>query len=400
VGLFYFAGHGVQVRGKNYLLPIAAQIQKESDVEIEGVEADWVLSQMEEARNRLNMVILDACRNNPLPRSVRSANRGLAPMNAPAGTLVAFATAPGTVASDGTGRNGLYTRHLMAQMTRPGLTIEQVFKRVRESVRKESGGIQVPEELNKLVGEDFYLVAASAPAAPADAGIRPDDEIVLWEAIKDGSRREDFEEYLRQYPNGRFVALANSRLKSAQPGRTKPADAGLAPSAPGINQVAMKTSQGTIVLELYPDKAPKTVANFLDYVKTGHYQGTVFHRVINNFMIQGGGYDPQLRQLPTRPPIENESGNGLKNEAFTIAMARTANPHSATAQFFINLKDNAFLNHAPPQQWGYTVFGRVVLGRDVVERIGRLPTGGRGPFPTDVPRQDVVIEGVTTGPTN
>ena len=161
-------------------------------------------------------------------------------------------------------------------------------------------------------------------------------------------------------------------------------------------QVDVRTNLGTIRLELYPAKAPKTVENFLQYVKDGHYNGTVFHRVIDGFMIQGGGFDGSYRQKSTRDPIQNEAKNGLKNDIGTIAMARTSAPHSASAQFFINVKSNDFLNAAQAQDgWGYAVFGKVVSGMDVVNKIAKLPTGSGGPFRTDVPREPVLIESMT-----
>ena len=140
-------------------------------------------------------------------------------------------------------------------------------------------------------------------------------------------------------------------------------------------------------------EAPTTVENFLNYVKKGHYAGTVFHRVINGFMIQGGGFEPGLKQKPTDAPIDNEANNGLKNDNYTVAMARTNDPHSATAQFFINVNDNDFLNHSSPtpQGWGYAVFGKVVEGQDVVDKIKGVKTGNAG-FHQDVPTDDVVIE--------
>ncbi|MFM8610992.1 MAG: peptidylprolyl isomerase [Burkholderiaceae bacterium] len=149
---------------------------------------------------------------------------------------------------------------------------------------------------------------------------------------------------------------------------------------------------GVITLELDADKAPKSVANFLSYVNKGHYDGTVFHRVINNFMIQGGGFAVGMQQQPTDAPIENEANNGLKNDRYTVAMARTQAPHSASAQFFINVADNEFLNHTAPslQGWGYAVFGKVVAGTEVVDKIKGVRTGRRG-FHDDVPEQDVVI---------
>jgi cyclophilin family peptidyl-prolyl cis-trans isomerase len=159
-------------------------------------------------------------------------------------------------------------------------------------------------------------------------------------------------------------------------------------------RVALKTNMGEIVLELNPEKAPKTVENFLQYVKSGHYNGTVFHRVIENFMIQGGGFDKDMQQKPTDAPIRNEATNGLKNDPYTVAMARTGDPHSATAQFFINTRNNAFLNYPGQDGWGYTVFGKVVAGMDVVDKIKRVQTGNRG-MHENVPTKPVVIESAT-----
>ncbi len=146
---------------------------------------------------------------------------------------------------------------------------------------------------------------------------------------------------------------------------------------------------GTITLELYPDKAPKTVENFLQYVKDGHFKGTIFHRVINGFMIQGGGFTTDLAQKKTRAPVQNEANNGLKNDIGTIAMARTSDPHSATAQFFINHKNNDFLNHSAPtpQGWGYTVFGKVIKGMDVVNKIAAVGNRPHGPVSIRRPAQ-------------
>ena len=161
-------------------------------------------------------------------------------------------------------------------------------------------------------------------------------------------------------------------------------------------QIEMKTNLGSITLELYPEKAPKTVENFLRYVKSGHYKGTVFHRVIDNFMIQGGGFDTNLREKDTFGPIQSEANNGLKNESYTVAMARTNNPSSATAQFYINVKDNHFLNYTEPKPrgFGYTVFGKVVKGQETVMKIAKVKTGVRDPLPSDVPLENVVIEEV------
>ena len=157
--------------------------------------------------------------------------------------------------------------------------------------------------------------------------------------------------------------------------------------------IKLHTNHGVISLQLFADKAPETAANFEQYVKEGHYDNTIFHRVIGNFMIQGGGFEPGMKQKPTRAPIKNEANNGLSNKVGTVAMARTMDPHSASAQFFINVSDNSFLDHTAPttQGWGYAVFGEVVEGMDVVEKIKAVATGNRMGH-GDVPLDDVIIE--------
>jgi len=167
-------------------------------------------------------------------------------------------------------------------------------------------------------------------------------------------------------------------------------------SAPAVagTLVKLQTNLGDIVVELNDEKAPKTVANFLGYVNDGFYNGTIFHRVIDGFMIQGGGFTESLQKKGTKAPIENEANNGLKNLKGTLAMARTDAPHSATAQFFINVVNNNFLDYRSPspRDWGYAVFGKVVQGMDVVDKIRKIPTGPGGPFPKDVPQAPVIIE--------
>ena len=155
--------------------------------------------------------------------------------------------------------------------------------------------------------------------------------------------------------------------------------------------VELKTSQGDIVVEVFADKAPKSAENFVQYVKDGFYDGTVFHRVIDGFMVQGGGFDANMNQKATRAPIENEAKNGLKNERGTLAMARTSDPHSASAQFFINLVPNTVLDYPSRDGWGYAVFGKVVKGMEVVDKIAKLPTANRG-FHQNVPVEAIVVE--------
>ena len=164
-------------------------------------------------------------------------------------------------------------------------------------------------------------------------------------------------------------------------------------------QVELKTSKGDIRIELDEAKAPESARNFLEHVKKGHYDGTVFHRVIKGFMLQGGGFEPGMRQKPTTAPIRNEANNGLKNNRYTLAMARTSDPHSATAQFFINVADNEFLNHKSesPQGWGYAVFGKVVEGADIVDAIEKVQTSRKGGH-DDVPIEDVTILHATVLP--
>ena len=162
-------------------------------------------------------------------------------------------------------------------------------------------------------------------------------------------------------------------------------------------KVKVETSKGTMVFELYPEKAPKTVANFLEYVNAGSYDGTIFHRVIKNFMNQGGGFTADYKKVETRDQIQNEADNGLKNLKYTIAMARTSAPHSASNQFFINTADNAFLDHSGKSMsgWGYTVFGKVVEGENIAGAISRVPTGSGSPFSTDVPVTPIIIQKMT-----
>jgi len=184
----------------------------------------------------------------------------------------------------------------------------------------------------------------------------------------------------------------------AAPAKPKAAEPAVSEADKTASKVLIKTNLGDMTVELYPDKAPKSVENFLAYVNGKFYDGTIFHRVIDNFMIQGGGFTPELRQKATRPAIANEAKNGLSNSRGTLAMARTGDPNSATAQFFINVVDNPrldFTSEANGSTWGYCVFGKVVSGLDVVDKIKAVPTGAQGPFKSDVPTTPVVIEKIS-----
>jgi len=209
VGLFYYAGHGLQVGGMNYLIPTNAHIQRDSDVEIEAVNADWVLRQMEFAHNRINIVILDACRNNPLARSFRSVTRGLAQVDAPRGTLIAYSTAPGSVSVDGEGANSPYTKALARAMREPGIVAEEVFRKVRVEVLAATRDLQVPWESSSLTGAFYFSPPSSLPPKMA-----PGDEarLAFWDSIKDSREPSAYREYLDRFPGGNFAGLARLKL--------------------------------------------------------------------------------------------------------------------------------------------------------------------------------------------
>ncbi len=225
VGLFYFAGHGVQVKGANYLVPVDADIRSEDEVAFDSIDAQSVLEKMETAKNRINLLILDACRDNPFAKGSRSGSTGLATMSAPSGSLVAYSTSPGSVASDGAGNNGLYTQHLAAVMRMPDMPIEEVFKRVRANVRKDSANQQTPWENTALEGNFYFkkspppVVATLAPAAqsaiqaPSAAPSIMAVELAYWDSIKGSNRPFELEAYIEQFPNGAFVGLAKARLR-------------------------------------------------------------------------------------------------------------------------------------------------------------------------------------------
>ena len=213
VGTFYFAGHGLQVRGHNYLVPVDAEIDSEASTRVAAVDVDLVLEQMAEAKNRVNLVILDACRNNPFERRMRGASRGLAAVDAARGTLVAYATAPGSVAGDGDGKNGLYTDELLQALRVPGLKVEEVFKRVRVNVARRSNGSQTPWESSSLTGDLIVNATANVTTAAVTAPpVAADREALFWMSIKDGTDPAAFQAYLKQYPEGTFAALARQRL--------------------------------------------------------------------------------------------------------------------------------------------------------------------------------------------
>lgn len=235
VGLFFFAGHGLQVRGNNYLVPVGADIQNEADAEDLSVDSQFVLRTMEESQVKFSIVMMDACRNNPFARGFRSASRGLAQMNAATGSLIAFATAPGSVAADGSGRNGVYTKHLLASLRQSDTDIMKVLQRVRTGVLQETGGKQTPWESSSLVGEFLFrpdatstatpierMTAEPAAGTPAPAAVDPTTfELAFWDAIKNSTRPEEYQAYLARYPDGQFAELARARAQPPAPATAK-----------------------------------------------------------------------------------------------------------------------------------------------------------------------------------
>jgi hypothetical protein len=272
VGLFYYSGHGMQVRGRNFLIPVDARIESEAAASAEAIDLDMVLEQMAAAGNRLNVVILDACRNNPFERKFRGTSGGLAQTDAPTGTIVAYATAPGRVASDGEGDNGLYTSELLAALDQPGLKVEDVFKRTRAQVAAATGDAQVPWESSSLVGDFYFTPPAETATAPAAAGPSA-TETALWNGVKDSEKAGDYQAYLKAYPDGVFSTVAQSRIAElasapAKSTTTQPAQAvtpAPAPSAVNAGPDAAETALWNGVkdsqeagdyqayLETYPD---------------------------------------------------------------------------------------------------------------------------------------------------
>jgi len=210
IAVLYYAGHGLQLRDRNYLIPVDAEIRSEDEIPIAGVDLGFMLGRMSHARSRINIVILDACRNNPFVGKTVAA-QGLAQMDAPVGTLLAYATAPGKLAADGSGANSLYATHLAKHLLAPGLPVEHVFKRVREAVVRETSQQQVPWESSSLQGE-FAFVPGVAAAREAPADVEAAGELAFWSSIQASTRADEYRAYLRQYPNGRFVALAQTRI--------------------------------------------------------------------------------------------------------------------------------------------------------------------------------------------
>jgi uncharacterized caspase-like protein len=257
VGLFYYAGHGVQVRGENYLMPVDVNVSREEEIRSRGVNAQEVLDRMVAAKNGLNLVFFDACRNDPFPRASRGAAQGLAKMDAALGMLVSFATAPGSVAEDGKSGNSPYTRHLADTIRQPGLRVEDVLKRVRSAVRRETEGRQITWDNSSIEGEFFFLPgeAQVALAAPVDAG--PHAEVAFWNTIKTSSDPLELELYLKRYPDGEFAELARRRLRALGGIGEKPSAA----RKVGRAQVPLPNRDRAQARALFPRVPPEEVTD-------------------------------------------------------------------------------------------------------------------------------------------
>jgi hypothetical protein len=251
VGLFYFAGHGMQVRGANYLIPVKAEIASEEEVEVEGLDVAYVMARMATARNQFNIVILDACRNNPFQRSFRSVSNGLAAISAPTGTLIAYATAPGSVASDGDTANGIYTSELVKAIRQPGVSMEEAFKNARSGVIARTQGKQTPWESSSVVGNFIFKVAPATQVASLPAPVKDNaTEIAFWNTVKDSHDPRDFQAYLDSYPNGGFERLARIRVATLQNTRAEPARAAVGQAAVTPAPVEEKSRSAPAVASL------------------------------------------------------------------------------------------------------------------------------------------------------
>jgi cyclophilin family peptidyl-prolyl cis-trans isomerase len=388
----FYAGHGIEVKGSNYLLPIDADLSDESQVRRKSIALDEVLENLDEANAPLKVIVLDCCRDDPFRRSwSRSSKGGLAQIEStPSGTIIAYSSAPGKTAADGEGLNSPYSAALVAAMTIPGLEIEQIFKEAGKRVISETKGDQQPW-VNSSFYDTFIMIPGPNVNTPGNGNTS-----VVKNADKNQSEPPSIKMKAEPVDSNKVDSLAPDVQSNNKVAENMPTGKMSIPSI-GANSrsknVIIETTRGLIELELYEELAPLTVKNFLSYVESGFYDGTIFHRCIPDFMIQGGGFTPDMNQKAVGAPISIESKNGLKNDRGTIAMARTSDPNSATSQFFINVKENVSLDYPSFDGYGYAVFGKVTKGLEICDAIVSVPTGRVGPH-GDVPSEPILIKSV------
>lgn len=357
--LFYYAGHGIQVRGNNYLIPVHAKIESEQDVDIEAVAAETVLRQMDFADSQLNIVVLDACRNNPLARSARSTSRGLARIDAPTGSFIAYSTAPGAVALDGTSRNSPFAKAFAEEMLEPGSEISETFRKVRTSVMASTNNEQVPWDSSSVTAPFYFVppqqVAAATPAPePAQpSGVASQTEIAFWDSVKDSPRASDYQLYLDQYPNGVFVKLAHSRLEALGGGSEASRGAGTVPAAQSAVAPAVQTaSAGPTIADLdvimFASKIgnlrqqPKTSAPVMKQLAvgdelqvTGKVDGTDWYRVSfdgnQTGYVHGSVVSADKPAAPQPTPAQPAPAQPVQQAAVTPAPAVAAPTPSPAA---------------------------------------------------------------------
>jgi uncharacterized caspase-like protein/cyclophilin family peptidyl-prolyl cis-trans isomerase len=389
VAMFYYAGHGVQVRGTNYLVPIGANPTREADVDFQMIDVGSVLRQMEGSGTKLNLVVLDACRNNPFgSRGFRSTSSGLAQMQVPEGTLISYATQPGSVAQDGSDGNSPYSKALAETIRRPGLGIFDAFNQVGLSVKKATGGLQQPWVSSSPIDGNFYFSGAPGNAVPAAPPLSAPDPCASaqahWESANSIGTIAAYQDHLRLFSKCPFAGLARVRLEektkvaATSPPTAispmKPLPAGVDPA----NAIVIDTTKGQIVVKLRADLAPQHAERIKQLAREGFYNNVPFHRVMDGFMAQtgdgqnfngtGGSKYPNLKQEFSSVPFKR----GI------VGMARRGDSvDSANSQFFFMFGDTPSLNG------NHTVIGEVVSGMDVVDKLKKASSGSRGGEVTD-----------------
>jgi cyclophilin family peptidyl-prolyl cis-trans isomerase/uncharacterized caspase-like protein len=375
VGMFYYAGHGVQVRGSNYLVPVNANPTREADVDFQMIDVGLVLRQMEGSGTKLNLVILDACRNNPFgSRGLRSTASGLAQIQVPEGTLISYATQPGSVAQDGESGNSPYSKALAETIRKPGLGIFEAFNQVGLAVKRATGGSQQPWVASSPIDGDFYFsgapgnaVAAAPPASTPDACSPAQAH---WESANAIGTVAAYQDHLRLFSKCAFAGLARARIdeKTKVAAISPPPAASQTRLAAGLdpaNTIVIDTTKGRIVIKLRPDLAPKHAERIKQLAREGYYNNVPFHRVIDGFMAQtGDGKNFDGTGGSKYPNLPAEFSN-VPYKRGIVGMARTSDPNSANSQFFIMFADGSALNGQ------YTVIGEVVSGMDVVDKLKR-----------------------------